>query len=113
MPPPAWLALPLSWLRARRCSSFSWGGSNYAEALKKLPPILKVLQEVAQNHGKTVSQVELNWTICKGALPIPCAKNARQAGDNAGGAGWRLTDDEVALLDEVTDNFRNYGGTVK
>lgn len=88
-------------------------GSNYAEALKKLPPIIKTLQEIAQNHGKTVSQVALNWTICKGALPIPGAKNARQAEDNAGGAGWHLTDDEVALLDEVTDNFRDYGGAVK
>lgn len=88
-------------------------GSNYAEALKKLPPIIKTLQEIAQNHGKTVSQVALNWVICKGALPIPGAKNARQAEDNAGGAGWHLTDDEVALLDEVTDNFREYGGAVK
>ena len=77
--------------------------SSYADTLKKLPPVIKVLQEVAQNHGKTVSQVALNWVICKGALPIPGAKNAKQAEDNAGGAGWRMTDDEVAKLDEVTD----------
>ena len=77
--------------------------SSYADTLKKLPPVIKALQEVAQNHGKTVSQVALNWVICKGALPIPGAKNAKQAEDNAGGAGWRMTDDEVAKLDEVTD----------
>ncbi|WRP14583.1 hypothetical protein VLY81_14405 [Geochorda subterranea] len=37
--------------------------------------------------------------ICKGAIPIPGAKNARQARENAGALGWRLTDEEVAALD--------------
>ena len=83
-------------------------GSSYAEVLKKLPPVINTLQEIAQTHGKTVSQVALNWIICKGALPIPGAKNAKQATDNAGGAGWRMSDDEVAKLDEVTDRIRTY-----
>lgn len=82
--------------------------SQYAEVIKKLTPVIKTLQEIGQNHGKTVSQVALNWVICKGALPIPGAKNAKQAEENAGGAGWRMTDDEVAKLDEVTDNIREY-----
>lgn len=84
--------------------------SGHAETLKKLPPVIKALQEVAQNHGKTISQVALNWVICKGALPIPGAKNPLQAQENAGGAGWRMTDEEVAQLDEVTDNIRSYAG---
>lgn len=82
--------------------------SAYADVLKKLPPVIKALQEIAQSHGKTVSQVALNWIVCKGAMPIPGAKNAKQAEENAGGSGWRMTDDEVALLDEVTDNIRDY-----
>lgn len=83
-------------------------GSSYAELLKKLPPVIKTLQDIAQTHGKTVSQVALNWIICKGALPIPGAKNAKQAEDNAGGAGWHMSEDEVAKLDEVTDRIRDY-----
>lgn len=83
-------------------------GSHYFDLIKKLPPIIKTLQEIGQNHGKTVSQVALNWVICKGALPIPGAKNAKQAEENAGGAGWRMTDDEVAKLDAVTDGIREY-----
>lgn len=82
-------------------------GSGYAEILKRLPPVLKALQEVAQNHGKSISQVALNWVICKGALPIPGAKTALQAQENAGGAGWRLTEDEVSKLDEITDTIRS------
>ena len=83
-------------------------GSHYVELLKKLPEVLKTLQGIAQTHGKTISQAALNWLICKGALPIPGAKNVRQAEENAGGAGWRMTDEEVAALDEVTDNIRPY-----
>ncbi len=83
--------------------------SRYVELLKKLPPVIRTLQEIGQNHGgKTVSQVALNWLICKGALPIPGAKNLQQAEINAGGAGWHMTEDEAARLDEVTDNIREY-----
>ena len=83
--------------------------SQYAELLKKLPPVTKLLREIGQNHGgKTVSQVSLNWLICKGALPIPGAKNPQQAEINAGGAGWHMTEEEVARLDEATDNIREY-----
>jgi aryl-alcohol dehydrogenase-like predicted oxidoreductase len=49
--------------------------------------------------------VALNWVICKGALPIPGAKNAGQAFENAGALGWRLTAEEVARLDEASDRI--------
>jgi aryl-alcohol dehydrogenase-like predicted oxidoreductase len=85
-------------------------GSQYGDMLRKLPPVLKLMQEIGQNHaGKTLSQVALNWLICKGALPIPGAKNMRQAEENAGGAGWQMTREEVGRLDEITDNIREYG----
>jgi aryl-alcohol dehydrogenase-like predicted oxidoreductase len=84
-------------------------GSQYVDLLKNLPPVIKVLQEIGQNHnGKTVSQVSLNWLICKGALPIPGSKNVHQAEENAGGLGWQMTDEEVARVDQVTDNIRDY-----
>ncbi|MFN8411282.1 MAG: aldo/keto reductase [Anaerolineales bacterium] len=84
-------------------------GSQYVELLKKLPPVLKLIQEIGQNHGgKTASQVALNWLICKWALPIPGAKNIAQAEQNAGGAGWQMTEEEVSKLDEATDNIREY-----
>lgn len=83
--------------------------AQYAEMLAQIPPIVKLLREIGLNHGdKTIAQVALNWIICKDALPIPGAKNPKQARENAGGAGWKLTDDEVARLDEATDTFREY-----
>ncbi len=72
--------------------------------LAAVQPLVGLLREVGQAHGgKTPSQVALNWAICKGALPIPGAKNAAQAQDNAGALGWRLTADEVAGLDEASE----------
>lgn len=74
--------------------------------LKALPRLLDVMKEVGQGHnGKTLAQVALNWLICKGALPIPGAKNALQAGQNAGALGWRLTSEEVQVLDDASDHF--------
>jgi pyridoxine 4-dehydrogenase len=63
--------------------------------------------EVGRAHeGKTLSQVAINWCMCKGSLPIPGAKNERQARENAGALGWRLSDAEVASLDEISAGLR-------
>lgn len=79
-------------------------GASYAGILPKLGPLLKLMTEIGQDHGgKSNTQISLNWTICKGALPIPGAKNAKQAQQNAGALGWKLTDEEVAKLDEASD----------
>ena len=45
----------------------------------------------------------LNWCICKGTMPIPGAKNAEQAQQNAGALGWKLTGEQVAALDKASD----------
>lgn len=72
--------------------------------LAEMQPLVEKLRELGQAHGeKTPAQVALNWTICKGTVPIPGAKNARQAADNAGALGWRLEPGEVAELDALSD----------
>ena len=77
---------------------------QYARLLSKIQPLLKLITEIGQDHGgKSNAQVALNWTICKGTLPIPGAKNESQAQQNAGALGWKLTDDEVAKLDAASD----------
>ena len=81
-------------------------GRNYTNLLPKIAPLLKLMTEIGQDHGgKSNSQVALNWVICKGALPIPGAKNAEQAQENAGALGWRLTDEESSRLDETSNNI--------
>ena len=79
---------------------------KYWTALPRLASLTGLLGEIGRAHGgKTPSQVALNWTICKGALPIPGAKHGRQAAENAGAPGWRLAADEVAALDRASLAF--------
>jgi aryl-alcohol dehydrogenase-like predicted oxidoreductase len=79
-------------------------GRSYAGLLPKIGPLLKLMTEIGQDWGgKSNTQVALNWVICKGTLAIPGAKTAQQAQENAGGLGWKLTDEEVARLDEASN----------
>ena len=79
------------------------GKRNFsAYPMAEIDPVVAELRRLGAAHGdRTPSQVALNWLIYKGAVPIPGAKNAAQAEQNAGALGWRLTADEVAALDRV------------
>jgi aryl-alcohol dehydrogenase-like predicted oxidoreductase len=70
---------------------------------EQLEPLFVVMEEIAQAHNKTIAQVALNWLLTKDDLiiPIPGAKNARQARENVGAIGWRLTDDEHSRISGV------------
>jgi aryl-alcohol dehydrogenase-like predicted oxidoreductase len=72
-----------------------------AHPMERVDPIVAELRRIGDLHDRTPSQVALRWTIEKGAVPIPGAKNARQATDNAGALGWRLAAGEIAALDAV------------
>jgi aryl-alcohol dehydrogenase-like predicted oxidoreductase len=83
-------------------------GQRYSSLLPKIGPLLKLMTEIGQEHGgKSKAQVALNWCICKETMPIPGAKNAAQAEENAGALGWRLTEEEVAKLDQASDAALN------
>ena len=72
--------------------------------LRRIKPLLDELLRIGLAHNnKTPVQVALNWCIAKGTLPIPGAKNQRQAQENAGALGWSLTEEDAARLDEASD----------
>jgi aryl-alcohol dehydrogenase-like predicted oxidoreductase len=74
--------------------------------LGKIQPLTQLLREIGRAHeGKSPAQVALNWVMCKGAVPIPGAKNARQAQENATALGWRLAEHEIAALDEESQKL--------
>ncbi|MEM9089935.1 MAG: aldo/keto reductase [Cyanobacteria bacterium P01_F01_bin.53] len=72
------------------------------QILPGVRPLLNCLEEVANNQGKTMAQVAINWCICKGAIPIPGAKNLQQAQQNTGALGWQLSEGEVSALDTAS-----------
>ncbi len=81
-------------------------GNNSKEYQERLQELIHLMREIGKGHeDRTPAQVALNWTICKGTLPIPGAKNQKQAVENAGALGWRLTEDEVLALDQASEAF--------
>jgi len=81
-------------------------GRKYAAYMRGLPALIARLTEIGENHGgKTPAQVALNWVISKGALPIPGAKTGKQAEQNLGAIGWRLTPVEIQALDLASEKI--------
>ncbi|MBI3942318.1 MAG: aldo/keto reductase [Chloroflexi bacterium] len=76
--------------------------------LQKIQPLIGLLREIGQAHeGKTAGQVALNWLMMQpGVIPIPGAKNGRQAAENAGALGWRLSAEEFSALDKATELWK-------
>lgn len=73
------------------------------QGLQKIAPVLDLLQKFGEKYDKTPAQVALNWLIAQGnVIPIPGAKNASQATQNAGALGWSLSSEEVAQLAQVS-----------
>jgi len=72
-------------------------------------PVVAALEEIAQKYQVTAAQVALNWLIWfSGELvvTIPGATKTQQAADNAGAMQFRLSDAELAQLDELSRSFR-------
>lgn len=74
--------------------------------LRKVEPVVRILREIGERHEREPAQVALNWLLRRGAVPIPGAKNAAQARQNAGALGWSLPDEEVERLDLATLGWR-------
>jgi aryl-alcohol dehydrogenase-like predicted oxidoreductase len=73
-----------------------------AKGLEKLAPLLSIVDALAEKYDKTPAQITLNWLIAQGnVIPIPGAKNASQAQQNAGALGWKLNPEEIEQLRTV------------
>ena len=83
-------------------------GKSFGEKnLKKIAPVVNILREIGEAHDKEPAQVALNWLVMRqNTLPIPGAKNERQARQNAGALGWGMTDEEAEKLELATLGWR-------
>ena len=61
------------------------------------------IREIADDAGTTVVQVVINWTIHQAGITAALcgAKRPAQARENAGAMGWRLTDQQLARIDQA------------
>jgi len=75
--------------------------------LDAIQPVVKLLREIGERYSKTPSQVALRWLIENPVvLPIPGAKNGKQATENAGALSFSLTPEEVEILNQATLAWR-------
>jgi aryl-alcohol dehydrogenase-like predicted oxidoreductase len=70
--------------------------------MNQVSPVINSLRELAEKYEKTPAQIALNWLITQGAIPIPGAKNADQAQQNAGALGWQLDSEDFQKLESVS-----------
>jgi aryl-alcohol dehydrogenase-like predicted oxidoreductase len=73
------------------------------KAMEAVQPVVKLLHQIGERYGKSPSQVALRWLIeNETVLPIPGAKNSKQAAENVGALSFTLTPDEVDALSRAT-----------
>ena len=76
-------------------------------ALEAIQPVIGSLRSIGEKYGKTASQVALRWLIENPlVLPIPGAKNGKQAMDNAQALTFSLTAEDVDRLRQATLRWR-------
>lgn len=77
------------------------------KALEAVQPVIKLLREIGDRYSRTPSQVAIRWLIENPiVLPIPGAKNSKQAADNAATLTFALTPEEVEALSQATMAWR-------
>jgi aryl-alcohol dehydrogenase-like predicted oxidoreductase len=66
--------------------------------------IIDAVGGIAEARGKTYPQVALAWLMAQPTVvsPIIGARTPEQLADNLGAAGWELTAEELATLDEAS-----------
>jgi aryl-alcohol dehydrogenase-like predicted oxidoreductase len=66
--------------------------------------IVDVLDAIAQEVGRTVPQVAINWVLQRPTVStvIIGARNEEQLKENLGAAGWALTKEQVARLEAAS-----------
>ncbi|WP_412025477.1 aldo/keto reductase [Burkholderia cepacia] len=70
----------------------------------RLYDVVDALDAIAEETGKTVPQIALNWLLQRPTVSsvIVGARNEEQLRQNLGAVGWSLTDAQVATLDAAS-----------
>ncbi|TCM20772.1 aryl-alcohol dehydrogenase-like predicted oxidoreductase [Novosphingobium sp. PhB165] len=75
--------------------------------------VIDALESVAEETGKTVPQIAINWLLRRPTISsvIIGARNEEQLRDNLGAVGWSLTAAQVATLDAASEVVPPYPHT--
>ena len=82
-----------------------WRRAGVQRNLERCRPLINAMEEIAPKYEATIAQVALNWLINfngEVVVTIPGATKVHQAEESAGAMKFRLSDDEMARLDDVS-----------
>lgn len=80
-----------------------------SKGLEKSFPVINALKELAEKYHATPSQVALNWLIHfhgETVVAIPGATRIKQAEENIGAMKFKLSEDDLNRLDQVSTIFK-------
>jgi aryl-alcohol dehydrogenase-like predicted oxidoreductase len=78
-----------------------------AAAMDAVSPVVQLLREIGERYSRSPGQVALRWLVeNEQVLPIPGAKNSRQASENAGALSFSLSPEEIEALSQRTMAWR-------
>ena len=86
-----------------------YSASFKPQGLEKSKPVVEVVKTLAQKYKVTASQVALNWLIHyhgETVVAIPGATKESHAKENTGTMKFRLSGEDMQLLDEVSGGFK-------
>jgi aryl-alcohol dehydrogenase-like predicted oxidoreductase len=72
--------------------------------------VVDALDDIAQQTGKTIPQIAINWLLQRPTVStvIIGARNEDQLRQNVGAVGWTLTGEQIAALDAASATTRAY-----
>lgn len=86
------------------------GGHGPALDEERLFTIVEALDQVAEETGKSIAQVSLNWLLQRPTIAniVIGARNEEQLKQNLEAVGWNLSTDQVKKLDEASNSYPIY-----
>lgn len=90
-------------LPGSRAHDIAGTGPKYDE--ERLFKIVDALDGLSRETGKTIPQIALNWLLQRPTVSsvIIGARNEEQLKQNIGAVGWKLSPQQIATLDAVSD----------
>ena len=91
-----------------RAHDIAGTGPHFEE--ERLFRIIDALDVVAEQTGKSIPQIALNWLLGKKTVSnvIIGARDEKQLIENIGATGWSLTPEQNALLEQASDVLPAY-----
>jgi len=96
--------------RVKQASEQGWSESWDVYAYERTWRILDALQKLAQEQGRSVAQISLRWLMQRPGVTVPIigASMMHHLEDNMGAADFDLSDEHMAILNQVSEPHYPY-----